>query len=58
MEKPIEHYWKARLADLKEALEGNNFEVFLANDAGEAKQLCWKKLFQKQKPKLFPGEVQ
>ena len=30
MDKPIEHYWHRRMADLKKALEGNNFEVFLA----------------------------
>ena len=39
MDKPIEHYWKARLNDLKEALEANNFEVFLAENAAEAKQI-------------------
>ena len=32
MEKPIDHYWKLRLADLKTALESNNFEVYLADD--------------------------
>ncbi len=51
MEKPIEHYWKARLADLKEALEGNNFEVFLANDAGEAKTIVLEEIIPKTKAK-------
>ena len=32
MEQPIDHYWNLRLADLKTALESNNFEVYLAND--------------------------
>ena len=32
MEKPIDAYWKLRLADLKGALESNNFEVYLADD--------------------------
>jgi len=32
MEKPIDAYWKLRLADLKSALESNNFEVYLADD--------------------------
>ena len=32
MEKPIDNYWKLRLADLKAALESNNFEVYLADD--------------------------
>ncbi len=32
MEQPIDNYWKLRLADLKTALESNNFEVHLADD--------------------------
>jgi L-lactate utilization protein LutB len=36
MDKPIEHYWHRRLADLKKALEANNFEVFLAENAADA----------------------
>jgi L-lactate utilization protein LutB len=36
MDKPIEHYWQIRLKAVKEALEANNFEVFLAADVGEA----------------------
>ena len=51
MEKPIEHYWQARLADLKEALEGNNFEVFLANDASEAKTIVLEEIIPKTKAK-------
>ena len=30
MDKPIENFWQIRLADVKTALEANNFEVFLA----------------------------
>lgn len=51
MEKPIEHYWQTRLADLKEALEGNNFEVFLANDAGEVKTIVLEEIIPKTKAK-------
>lgn len=51
MEKPIEHYWQTRLADLKEALEGNNFEVFLAKDAGEAKTIVLEEIIPKTKAK-------
>ena len=36
MEKPIEHYWNRRLEDLKDALEANNFEVYLAQTTEEA----------------------
>ena len=32
MDKPKDNYWTKRLADLKTALESNNFEVFLADD--------------------------
>lgn len=39
MEKPIEHYWKLRLKAVKEALEANQFEVFLADEAGEARKI-------------------
>ncbi len=38
MQNPVDNFWKLRLADLKEALEGNNFEVFIADSAEEAKQ--------------------
>ena len=39
MDKPIENYWKKRLASLKTALEENNFEVFLADNATVARQI-------------------
>jgi len=37
MDKPVETYWQKRLHNLKEALEANNFEVFLADNAARAK---------------------
>lgn len=39
MKKPITKYWQKRLGDLRVALESNNFEVFLANDIAEAKNI-------------------
>jgi len=36
MDKPIESYNKLRLADLKAALESNNFDVYLAENKQEA----------------------
>ena len=36
MEQPIENYNKLRLADLKAALESNNFDVYLAENKQEA----------------------
>ncbi len=47
MEKPIENYWKGRLVGLKEVLERNNFDVFLANDAGQAKEIVQKQILPK-----------
>jgi len=47
MDKPIEHYWRRRLADVKKALEANNFEVFLAENAAEAHKMVLNEIFPK-----------
>jgi len=47
MEKPIENYWKGRLVSVKQALEQNNFEAFLADDAGQAKEVVQKEILLK-----------
>ena len=47
MDKPTEHYWHRRLTDLKKALEGNNFEVFLAENAAEAHKIVLDEIFPK-----------
>lgn len=47
MDKPIDNYWKLRLADLKVALEANSFNVYLADDREEAYKLV--------KEKIIPG---
>jgi L-lactate utilization protein LutB len=39
MDKPIENYWQIRLSELKEALEENNFEVYIAKNTAEAKRI-------------------
>lgn len=39
MKTPIENYWNIRLNNLKGALEGNNFEVYLAGDSDAAKEV-------------------
>ncbi|MBW1703881.1 MAG: lactate utilization protein [Deltaproteobacteria bacterium] len=44
MEKPIKNYWQKRLTDVKNALEGNNFEVFLANTAVDAREIVQKEI--------------
>jgi L-lactate utilization protein LutB len=47
MKKPIESYWEARLTDLKKTLESNNFDVFLAGKASEAKEVVLKEILPK-----------
>ncbi len=44
MGNAIDEYWQIRISDLKEALEANNFEVFLANNAAEAKKLVMEEI--------------
>jgi L-lactate utilization protein LutB len=39
MDKPLDNYWTIRLAELKNALEGNNFEVHLAADSAAAHRI-------------------
>jgi len=39
MEDLTNHYWQMRLAELKTVLEANNFEVYIAEDSAEAKEI-------------------
>ena len=50
MSTPIEQYWQLRLADLKKALEDNNFEVFMANNADEVKKIVFEQIIPALKP--------
>ncbi|HDZ90584.1 MAG: lactate utilization protein [Deltaproteobacteria bacterium] len=47
MENPITHYWQIRLGALKEALEENNFEVFIAETAVDAGHLVLERILPK-----------
>lgn len=40
MKQPIANYWQLKLQAVKEALEKNRFEVFLADTAADAKDLA------------------
>lgn len=51
MDKPIEHYWTSRLREVKKALESNNFEVFIANDAADASRIVLEEIIPKAAPK-------
>jgi len=47
MKKPIENYWKGRLVGVKDALERNNFEASLADNAAKAKEIVQKEILVK-----------
>jgi L-lactate utilization protein LutB len=47
MEKPIVNYWQGRLKEVKEALETNNFEVYLADNGAEAKKIVQEEILPK-----------
>jgi L-lactate utilization protein LutB len=47
MEKPLEHYWSIRLADLQQALEANNFEVHRAPDSAAAQRIVMDEILPK-----------
>ena len=51
MDKPIESYNKLRLADLKAALESNNFDVYLAENKHEACKTVLEDIIPKLKAK-------
>jgi L-lactate utilization protein LutB len=40
LKKPIDNYWNLKLESVKENLENNNFEVFIAQDAKDAKKIA------------------
>jgi len=47
MEKPLEHYWAKRLADLQQTLEANNFEVYTAADPAAAHRIVMDEILPK-----------
>jgi L-lactate utilization protein LutB len=47
MDKPIENYWSLRLAEVKAALEANNFEVHMADTAEAARRIVLEEIFPK-----------
>ena len=53
MDKPIDNYWNKRLADLKTALESNNFEVFLADDKDGANKVVLDEIIPPLKAKTI-----
>ena len=51
MDQPIDNFWKQRLADLKAALEANNFEVFLADNQEAAYKIALEDIIPQLSPK-------
>ncbi len=51
MDKPIDNFWQIRLADVKTALESNNFEVFLADKKEDANKIVIDNLIPQLAPK-------
>lgn len=47
MENTIENYWQLRLTQLKKTLEANNFVVYLAKDATEARDIVQREIIPK-----------
>jgi len=47
MDSPIDKYWQIRLADVKDMLESNNFEVYLADNAAAAKKMVLEEIIPK-----------
>ena len=39
MKNPIDNYWKLKLENVKDSLESNNFEVFIADNSKEASKI-------------------
>jgi len=51
MDKPVENFWQIRIAEVKTALEANNFEVFLAEKNEDAFKIVMEKLIPQLAPK-------
>ncbi len=51
MDKPIDNFWQIRLAEVKAALEANNFDVFVAQNEAEANKIVLQDLIPKLKPR-------
>ena len=47
MDKPVENYWQKRLSEVKKALEDNNFEVFVADNAADASKIVQEEILPK-----------
>ena len=53
MDQPIDNFWNQRLADLKAALEANNFEVFMADNQEAAYKIVLEEVIPQLNPKTI-----
>lgn len=53
MSTDVDKYWRIRLEGIKESLEDNNFEAFVAQDSAEAANRTLKEII----PRINPGSV-
>ena len=53
MDQPIDNFWKHRLADLKAALEANNFEVFMTDHQEAACEIVLEEIIPQLSPKTI-----
>jgi len=51
MQNPVNNYWIHRLEQVKKNLESNNFEVFIADTPGDARDLVLDKIIPELNPK-------
>lgn len=51
MDKPIDNFWKLNLIELKEKLEKNGFDVYMADTEADAKTVVTDEILPELKPK-------
>jgi L-lactate utilization protein LutB len=51
MDGPVDRFWQIRLAEIKQSLEANNFDAFVAQNAAEAKNIVLKEIIPTLAPK-------
>lgn len=50
MDNPVDHYWNIKLNNLKENLEKNNFDVFMAGSMQDVRKIVMETLLPSLKP--------
>ena len=53
MQNPTEQYWKIRLPEIKQALEANRFDAYVADNANEAKRIVLEELIPAVSPRTI-----